>query len=316
MMTTVYSVRDLTKVYRGEGMVANDHVSFDIQPGEVFGLLGPNGAGKTTLVRQLAGLTHPTSGHISLFGRDVLAAPDLVPCYVALQPQNALAFSQLRVREVILLTGRLRGLRTAEATRQAMNLMEEFGLGPLATRVCRTLSGGQQRLLTLSATFAGSRPVAILDEPTNDLDPAMRRVVWDKVRALRRSGGTVILVTHNVLEAEQVLDRVGIMHGGRLISLDTPAALKRKVDGRLRIEISFREGYDEPARLGRLATLGDNFLRLSASKWALYCQREAVAQGMSTVLSTIEADALEDIRLITPTLEDVYISLTEGEQLA
>lgn len=311
-MATVYQIENLTKIYKGSSTRANDSLTFEIYQGEIFGLLGPNGAGKSTLVNQAAGLVAPTSGSIRLFGYDVVAHPELIADYVALQPQLSLALFDLHAEEAIYHTGRFRGLSGPEARRQTDDLMEELGMNSFRGKQIRGLSGGQKRLVSLAVAFVASRPVLIFDEPTNELDPVIRRTVWEKMLALNRQGTTIILVTHNVLEAERVIQRVGIVNHGRLISLGTPGELKRRIDQRVRLELLFKleaNGFSD-----LLGTLGEA-KALSRQHWTVLCHRETARSAIDQVLTQIGLDRLDDFRILTPSLEDVYLQLGGGALL-
>lgn len=308
-MTVVYRIHNLTKVYKGTRVKANDDLSFDIHQGEMFGLLGPNGAGKSTLVKQLAGLIRPTAGSIQLFGMDVVRRPALIAEYIALQPQQAAGLWDLYPWEAIFHTGRFRGLSTDEARRQADALMEELGLTGLSRTTIRFLSGGQIKLVTLAVAFVANRPVLIFDEPTNDLDPTVRRMIWDKLLRLNQLGTTIILVTHNVLEAERVIRRVGIIDGGRMLALGTPGELKARVDQRVRLELLFREKAEQYVAL--LQTLGE-VRSPSQQHWTVLCHRDLARDVIDRVLADIGLAQLDDFRILTPSLEDVYLQIGRG----
>jgi ABC-type multidrug transport system ATPase subunit len=313
MSAAVYQVQNLTKIYQGNDRKANDDLTFEIHEGEVFGLLGPNGAGKSTLVSQLAGLLKPTSGSIRLYGIDVVAQPEAVADYVSLQPQWASAVNDLYPHEAIYHTGRFRGLTDAEARRQTGDLLEELNLAGIGRRQIHRLSGGQRKLITLALAFVGDRPVMIFDEPTNELDPEIRRVVWEKLQALNRRGTTILLVTHNVLEAERVIGRVGIVSQGQLMALGTPGELKARVDQRVRLELLFKT--DNESAPAMLAHLGDA-RPLTKRHWTVLCHRDDARGAIDQVLGDIGLGRLDDFRILTPSLEDVYLQLGGGAKLA
>src|SRR5579884_3048284 len=242
-MTSILRVEDVTKAY-DNGFVANDGISLSVEEGEVFGLLGPNGAGKTTLVSQIMGLLRPDSGQILYRDRMVSIGDQALKRRMGYLSQRSFALLDFTVREAILFTGRLRGLTSKAAMRQCSELIELFSLESCADRVVVQLSGGQQRLASLASALAGTPETLILDEPTNDLDPEMRARVWATLRERRRSQGTtVVLVTHNPLEAEQVIERLGILMTGRLIAFGSPGQIKSNMDDRVRLEMSFRDGF-------------------------------------------------------------------------
>jgi ABC-2 type transport system ATP-binding protein len=305
-MALAYRIENLTKIYRGSRVVANDQVTLDIYEGEIFGLLGPNGAGKSTLVNQMAGLVRPSGGEILLFGMDVVRFAHVVANYVALQPQHSMAFWDLYPEEAIFHTARLRGLTAESSRRQADALMAELGLDPLRKRRIRMLSSGQQKLISLAVAFVGDRPIQIFDEPTNDLDPKVRRLIWEKLLRQNQQGATIILVTHNVLEAERIVQRVGIINHGRLVALGTPGGLKAQVEQRIRLELLFKSELDGHRQL--LERLGE-CRALSQQHLTVLCHRDTVRAAIDQVLAQIGLEQLDDFRILTPSLEDVYLEL-------
>jgi ABC-2 type transport system ATP-binding protein len=180
----------------------------------------------------------------------------------------------------------------------------------------RRLSGGEQRLVSLAVTLVADRPVLILDEPTNELDPAARRRVWDHLRGLHAAGRTIVLVTHDVLEAERVIERVGLINRGRLMAIGRTADLKRRVAQRVRLEVAFADdadagGYDPFADL-----LGDTVERIRAgNRTILLVPREEVRATLETLLDKMGIDAMADFRVLGPSLEDVYLQLGGSERL-
>jgi ABC-2 type transport system ATP-binding protein len=306
-----YEVRKLRKVYESPEVVANDVIDFVVQPGESFGLLGSNGAGKTTLVRQLVGLLKPTSGEIRLFGdplqRDK-GAQLRVGRTVAYLPQGSLALGELKVDEAIVWTGMLRGLGRSTARTEAAELLEQLQLGPLAERQVRKLSGGQRRLVQIGMTLVGRLPVLILDEPTADIDPGLRRRIWQLLAQRVRSGAAMILVTHDVAEAEHVLDRVAILDRGKVAAAGTPAELKSGLAHRTRIEVVVAEGADvAPADVALLLGAQAKVEGRRVSGWTA---AEDAIRTLEKVMASAGSDSFEDAHLVTPTLEDVYLEVS------
>ena len=311
-MATVYHIEHLTKIYRGSTKEANNRLTLSIQEGEIFGLLGPNGAGKSTLVNQIAGITRPTTGKIELFGIDVVKHPEVIPEYVALQPQHVYAMFDLRPEEALLYTARFRHIPETLARKQAQALIEELELEPLRKKLLRHLSGGQQKLVSLALAFIGDRPIQIFDEPTNELDPVVRRRIWDRLLSLHQQGKTIIVVTHNVLEAERVIERVGIINHGQLLALGSVGDLKARVDQRIRLEILLKA--DSPIlSQGRdyqhiLQSLGDT-CGLTQQHWVILCPRDRTQNTINQIFERIGMENLDDFRILTPSLEDVYLQL-------
>ena len=196
----VFRAAGITKIY-SNGIRANDEISLHVSPGEVYGLLGPNGAGKTTLVKQVIGLLKPTSGRITLGTRDLVADPAAARQLCSYLPQAQVPIDSFRAREAIVLCGRVRGGGKAAVARRADELIEALSLGEWRDKRGIGLSGGVKRLVGFAMVTVCPGRLVILDEPTNDVDPLRRRMLWQQVRALGDQGAAVLLVTHNVLEA-------------------------------------------------------------------------------------------------------------------
>jgi ABC-2 type transport system ATP-binding protein len=304
---SAYAVRGLEKTYRGASVPAVRGVDLDIGAGEVFGLLGPNGAGKTTLVRQLVGLSTPDAGSISIFGHDLAAEPGVAAGFVAYLAQDEPALAELPVRLAVETTARLRGTRRRDAAVAATTLIDELGLGSVADRPMVRLSGGQRRLACVASALAADRPVLILDEPTTGLDGVARRSVWAALRRrCEENGSTVVLVTHNVLEAESVLDRVAVLDAGRVIACDTPARLKAAVDDSVRVQLVWRHepplDDEDVMALARVSTV-------EGRRWTARLDRVDARDTLSRLTRPPVLDALDDFTVSTPTLEDVYLAM-------
>jgi len=298
-----YVVEGLTR--RHGNLVANDGIDLRVRVGEVFGLLGPNGAGKSTLVRQLVGLLRPDAGRITLFGVPLTAS--LAGRAVAYLGQGDAVLRDMPVAAAIETTARLRGQGRAQARRTRDAVLVELGLAALATRPVARLSGGERRLASFATVLAGERPVLVLDEPTTGLDPVARRAVWTAVERRRAEcGTTAVLVTHNVLEAERVLDRVAVLERGRVIACDTPGGLKAQVDGGLRLELVWRDAapVGEPT-VDRLAALA----RVQGRRWTLRLPAAQAREALGRLTTGAALAALDDFTLATPSLEDVYVTL-------
>lgn len=286
---------------------ATDGVELEVRRGEVFGLLGPNGAGKSTLVRQLTGLLRPDTGSIEILGHDIVRHPERAARLLAYLGQESSALDELTVSLAAETTGRLRGLDGTRARAERDAVLEELGLTPIAGRALKKLSGGQRRLACFAAALVGERPLLVLDEPTTGMDPVARRAVWaavDRRRAER--GTTVLLVTHNVIEAETVLDRVAVIDRGRVIACDTPAGLKEQVAGEVRVELVWRERA--PLEVPEVAVLRERAVE-SGRRWTLRLAPEEARAAVATVTGGAAFAALDDFTLATPSLEDVYLAL-------
>jgi ABC-2 type transport system ATP-binding protein len=294
----VYDIRDLVKIYPGQIAPANRNITLQIEQGEIFGLLGDNGAGKSTLVKQMVNLVRSTSGSITLFGQPIQRDPLYVPMNVGYMPQDGLALNNLTVDEAMFFTAHLRGLSQADANRERDTLLDLLEMRELRSKIIPRLSGGEKRLLQIAIALASNPPVLILDEPTNNLDPQRRKLVWETLRCRNRENGTsIIFITHDAIEAEKVIQRVGIMREGKLVALGKPSELKALVDKKLRLELFFSP--DAPPCLP--PTLPCR--KLDAGRWLVLLEWEE----MMSVLNRLDLSQLDDFRLYSATLEDLYL---------
>lgn len=307
--TAAVALAGLTRIHRGRrgnaDVLATDAVSLRVGVGEIFGLLGPNGAGKTTLVRQLVGVLRPDAGRVELFGHDITADPSLAPRLLAYLAQEEPALAELPVGLAVETTARLRGIPRAGARSERDAILEELGLTALTGRPMTTLSGGQRRLAQVATALAGGRPLLVLDEPTTGLDPVARRAVWDAITR-RRATTTVVLVTHNVLEAETVLDRVAVLDRGRVIACDTPGRLKALVSDEVRLDLVWR--HDPPTGDPTVTMLRGRAL-VNGRRWSTRLPQPAAREALGHLTAGPAFAALDDFTLATPTLEDVYLAL-------
>lgn len=217
------SVKRLKKSYKNLPVLTG--VDFEVKRGSIFALLGTNGAGKTTIVRILATLLKQDSGEVTVNGFDVTSQPDQVRQSISLTGQFAAVDEILTGRENLLMMARLRHLPHPDLT--ADDLLQRFGLAEAAHRRAAAYSGGMRRRLDIAMSLVGNAPVIFLDEPTTGLDPEGRLEVWKIIEELAGSGTTVLLTTQYLEEAEQLADRIAILHKGRIIVNDTLGELKK-----------------------------------------------------------------------------------------
>jgi ABC-2 type transport system ATP-binding protein len=296
----------LTKVYR-TGVRANDRVDLAIDEGEVFGLLGHNGAGKTTLVNQVVGLLRPTAGSIRIDGRDMIANPGLARRLCSFQAQSQVPIDGLTPRQAIDLLGQLRGASRAVVRARRDRLIDALELGAWVDVDASRLSGGVKRLVAFAMAAVAPGRVVMLDEPTNDVDPVRRRLLWRQVRALADHGAAVLLVTHNVIEAERSVDRLAILDEGRVIAEGTPAELKARLGAALRLELVIDPGLtDLPVSpFGGSAVPVGNRLMVGVPA-------DAAGAAVAWAEDLQHAGSIEEYTLGPATLEDVYVALVGG----
>jgi ABC-2 type transport system ATP-binding protein len=316
-------VRDLVKRYAKGHVNALDGVTFSVAKGEVFGLLGPNGAGKTTTVGILTTRVVPTGGSATVAGIDVVGDPAGARKRLAVVSQLNNLDRSLSIKQNLLFHAAYHGVPASERKRRAAALLEQFGLADRANDKVDWVSGGQAQRIMISRALMHDPEVLFLDEPTTGLDPAARLFVWDRINDLRRQGVTVFLTTHDMDEATELTDRVGIVDHGKLLALDSPSALTRGLPGRTTLEVSM--SLDGTATAAVLAALGgldgveraepvdDTVAQAAPSTLTarLYVTREAplMVPPVASLLAQ-HGVTLTGIRIGEPSLEDVFIHLT------
>jgi len=294
----VISVRDLRKHYGSTPVLQG--VSFAVEEGELFGLLGTNGAGKTTTVEILQGLRRRDSGSVEVLGLDPATAGDRLRRRIGAQLQDAALPDRMRVGEALDLFASLH-----PAPRPLGELAEEWQLEALWRRPFGGLSGGERQRLFVALALVGRPRLVFLDELTQNLDPVGRRHTWDVVRKVRDSGTTVVLVTHDVEEAERLCDRIVVLDRGRVVAEGTPASIVAAAGGRA--EVVFTDA-DLDVRTLRSVAGVDRVDRHGA---------QVRVSGTGPVLAHVGAHLVAlgrpalDLRVELATLEDRFVTLTQ-----
>ena len=321
-------VVDLVKRYPKSPVNAVDGVSFGVAAGEVFGLLGPNGAGKTTTVGMLTTRVRPTAGAARLGGVDVVRDPVRARQQLAVVPQRSNLDRSISIRDNLVFHAAYHGVPGREREERADELLDQFGLLDRARDKPDFFSGGQSQRVMIARALMHAPRVLFLDEPTTGLDPAARLFVWDRLRELRDSDVTLILTTHDMDEAALLADRVGIMDHGRLLALDTPEALMRSLEGEGTLELAADRSADGAVvdelaaldgvdRVEQIHVAAENGVPEAPAAESQPLRVRLYLTGDAALLvapaAAVLAEhglALQDVKLGTPTLEDVFIHLT------
>lgn len=300
-MSLAVSIRAVSHHY-GQRL-ALDGVSFDIAAGEIFGVLGPNGGGKTTLFRLLSTLIPLQAGEATLVGFDLRRDTYDIRRHIGIVFQAASLDKKLTVAENIRYQAALYGLTGSELRRREAEALEQFGLRDRAGELCEKLSGGLRRRVELAKGMIHNPQLILLDEPSTGLDPGARLDLWQHLVQLRDTRSTTVVLTTHILDEAAKADRLAILHEGRLVALDTPAALQATVGGDA---ITIRTG--NPARLTQM--LRERF-SLTGSEIDGGVRLE-VRDGHQWIARLVEAlpQEIDEITLGKPTLEDVFIAKT------
>ncbi|HLR96481.1 MAG TPA: ABC transporter ATP-binding protein [Jiangellaceae bacterium] len=314
-MDDVITVDALTK--RFGRLTANDAVDLRVRPGQVVGLLGHNGAGKTTLVSQLVGLLRPDAGSVRVAGIDAVAEPAAARHRIALQPQTQAPLEGLTPRLAIELAGRLRGLVRSAAHQAAEEMAAELNitawLDQRALPDGAGISGGVRRLAAFAMAAVAPTPLIVLDEPTNDVDASRRPRLWQAVRRLGDEGAGVLLVTHNVIEAERVVDHLVVLDHGRVVGAGSPTQL-RGSDSQLRLELRLHPESNHDPSAHPVPPPFPVARRVADNRRALLTiPDDAAASAVAWASGCHQDGAIEGYSLAPATLEDAYLALTDAD---
>ena len=299
-------VQRLSKAYGAVRAV--ESVSFEVQPGELYGLLGPNGAGKTTTISMIAGLLKPDAGEVTVAGNPFWSDPQRAKRIMGVVPQELAIYEELTGRENLEFWGRMAGLGSSDAKSRATELLEALSLSDRAKDTVKAYSGGMKRRINLGCALLHRPKLLLLDEPTVGIDPQARLNILEFIRGLRASGTAVLYTTHYLEEAETLCDRIGIIDHGQLLAEGTLPQLQERLGG------------------DRLFVLEADLKNASPDAWPGFRDRFRVIQKSDrqlvvAALGTRDpADCLKDllglpvrvenVTLKRPSLNDVFLQLT------
>ncbi|MFJ7042079.1 ATP-binding cassette domain-containing protein [Streptomyces sp. NPDC101112] len=321
MTTPAITAHGLHKSY-GDKVVL-DGVDLTVPEGTIFSLLGPNGAGKTTAVKILSTLITADSGHIRVAGHDLATDPQAVRAAIGVTGQFSAVDGLITGEENMLLMSDLHHLPRSEGRRVAAALLERFDLTEAAKKPASTYSGGMKRRLDIAMTLVGSPRVIFLDEPTTGLDPRSRHTMWQIIRELVTGGVTVFLTTQYLEEADELADRIAVLHDGRIAAEGTAEELKRLIPGgHVRLRFSDPALYRSAAAALLQGPLTDAPLRSRGGTadddaLTLRIPSDGSQRDLRSVLDRLDAAGVEadELTVHTPDLDDVFFALTGGTDI-
>lgn len=273
-------------------------ITFEVFRGEIFGMVGPNGAGKTTTIEIMEGLREQNEGCVEIFGLDPLKNKDELKEIIGVQLQKTAIFNRLKVKEAISFFGNL--YRKKLGTDYLLKL---FQLEERANSYIKNLSGGEHQRLSVALAFVNDPEILFLDEPTTGMDPHARREMWEIIKDCRKKGKTVILTTHYMEEAERLCDRVAIIDRGKIIAMDKPKELIRRLGVPKRIELKMRNHYTAQ-QIEKIPEILE--VKKEGDELIIYTKEPA---KVLSKLFNHNID-IEELRVTDATLEDVFIKLT------
>ena len=284
-------------------------VSFSVKSGEVFGFLGPNGAGKTTTIRMLTGVLKPDSGEVRVLGYDMLNEREKIKARekTGIVPEMANPYVDLTAMRNLRLMGELYGMSKAEIEKRSLELLREFDLYEKRNVKVRGFSKGMRQRLIIAMAMIADPELYFLDEPTSGLDVISARLIKDVIREEKKAGKTIFLTTHNMDDANELCERIGIIRKGKLIAIDTPEKLKQLVKGRVSVEVSFEPMKFDPSVLSsalKIERMGDKVRIYTKDPDAMV--KELVRYAERKKLRIVS------LRTLSPSLEDVFMELVGG----
>lgn len=312
-MNDMIKVENLTKIYgRPEtGVLAVDHINFEVKQGEVFGFLGPNGAGKTTTQRMLTTLLEPTSGRIWINGSDLAKYSYRAKKIIGLVPEMSNVYPELSGWDNLMFTASIYMVPGSERKSRARRLLEMFGLWDKKDIIAENYSKGMRRRLSIAMALIHEPALLFLDEATTGLDAKSARDIQDLIRQLNKEGTTIFMTTHLIEEANQLCDRVAIINHGKIATIDTPENLKSTLERVQSVVVALEpDGQVHGDALRGLPGVV-NTVKMG-DKWRLYTENPS--ELLPLIMNYATSNGLRVVRLNTlaPSLEDVYLEITGG----
>jgi ABC-2 type transport system ATP-binding protein len=308
-VSTVIHALNLTKIFGKSTAV--DHVSFEVQAGEIFGFLGPNGAGKTTTTRMLTGVIPADTGTAMILGHDIRSEPVLAKQGFGVVPETSNAYTDLTAWQNLMLMGELYGLERTRSERRSSDLLGMVGLLERKDQKVQAYSKGMKQRLILAMALIHEPELLFLDEPTSGLDVQSTQMILSLLRDLNQQGTTIFLTTHNMEEANRLCHRVGIIRGGKMVAIDAPEKLKTAIDQVHKIEVSFDHEVS-----------GDNLAGLSGvtaatrigDKWQITAENRDTAIRSLVIFSQQNSAEIVTLNTLAPSLDEAFLRLTQEKK--
>ena len=304
----VLYVKNLSKTYFTDGeksVVALNDLNLEVKEGEIFGLLGPNGAGKSTFINILSGTTMKSSGDVNVWGFDIDKNPRQVRASIGIVPQEINVDPFFTPRKLLELQAGMYGIRKKD--RITDTILKIVSLEGQSKSYTRSLSGGMKRRLMVAKALVHKPPIVILDEPTAGVDVELRSNLWDNVRSLNKQGVTIILTTHYLEEAEKMCDRIGILNKGKLVALDSPKNLLKKIQTK-KVKFTVNKQVNIKSNIFNSVKISSN----DKDNLSIIYEKNKI--NMNDLIQIIEKQGINIIDISTDDgdLEDIFLTLTKS----
>ncbi len=299
-------LKSVTKVFRRGKVLANDEINLTLNPGQLIALIGHNGAGKTTLLEQIIGTTKPTSGEVRYGTESLIKNPDLARQIASMMPQMHAPLTGVTPLQAISAIGRLRGLSGDDAYKEARRLLHALDITSWQHVGGEKLSGGLRRLTSYAMAVISPPPILLIDEPTNDVDPARRQLIWRHLRKLADSGHIVIVVTHNLLEVQRTADRFILLQKGQVLIDSTPKQLAQQT------QTTTLSVSAQPSVTFRDLPKASNVYPIDNGQFRFDLKPTQIPAAVAWVLEQFEKGTVDDYLLTSTSLETIYERITNG----
>ncbi len=321
MERLVVEAKNVVKIFKNskEEVKANDDISFSIKAGETIAVLGPNGAGKSTLIKQIIGYLSTTKGEIKLFGEDINGLDQSNMQYIGYMMQARYQhWDHLTVEEALYYSARLKKISTKRAKSQIAELTEELQLDDVLKRKIGLLSGGKKQATALACSVIGDPKLIILDEPTTGLDPEKRSLFWSFIKKInRRRNVSVVIITHNIDEIEEMVDRVFIIGKGKLLRAGKPNDLKREISDEVIVDIELDN--TKKAKYHKLVVKYNGKYNDFGDSVKFFIKQKDISSCIGEIFQAdAEVQFIKNIRIDKTSLEDIYIKImnqANGEEI-
>jgi ABC-2 type transport system ATP-binding protein len=308
-MTAVIHASDLTKIFGKSTAV--DHVSFEVQKGEIFGFLGPNGAGKTTTTRILTGVIPLDAGTATILGYDIRSEPVQAKQRFGVVPETSNAYTDLTAWQNLMLMGELYGLPRTWSEQRSSDLLGMVGLLERKDQKVQAYSKGMKQRLILAMALIHEPELLFLDEPTSGLDVQSTQMILTLLRDLNQQGTTIFLTTHNMEEANRLCHRVGIIRAGKIVAIDAPEKLKTAIDRVHKIEVSFDREIPDDTLAGLSGVITAT---RTGDKWQITADNRDTAIRSLVTFSEQNSATIVTLNTLAPSLDDAFLRLTQEAQ--
>ncbi len=308
-LNATLNIYSITKTFNHHKVTANDNISTQFLPGEVTALTGHNGAGKSTLLNQIMGTVKPNRGSITFSGHSLAQEPAFARNVISMMPQLHAPIAGVTLRQAISAIARIRGAHGRALRTEVDKILDTLHMNEWADMPGEKLSGGLRRLTSFAMTVVRPSPILLFDEPTNDVDPVRRKLLWQCLRKLALQDHIVIVVTHNLLEVEQYADRYLLMHHGRLIKDEQVNILSHDRLSSAVLTINAKHAFknNELPQADRIVT-SDEF------QYDLFLKADDMTDAVSWLAAKVATEEIRNYRLSPASLNDVYGGLTDGNK--